>query len=85
MNSDFKLLKVFASLFRIAAWVLLLVIGGVGSVAVFMGTGVGQPVPKWYCVQNLLVGAFWFLIFYTISEVIKILLAIEARSRKTQS
>lgn len=83
MNSEFKVIRMLASFFKIAAWVLLLVIGGVGSVAVLMGTEGTQAVPKWSFVFNLLTGAFWFLIFYTVSEVIKLLLAIEANSRKS--
>ena len=82
MNAEFKVLKVFVSFFKVVAWTLFLVIGGVGSVAVLMGTDGVQPVPKWSFVFNLLTGAFWFLIFYTVSEVIKLLLAIEAQSRK---
>ena len=83
MNSNFKLLRTFATVFQVGAWILLMVIGGIGSVAVFTNGGAGQTaVPKWSFVFQLLTGAFWFLVFYTISEVIKLLLAIEAQSRK---
>ncbi|MCM8794943.1 MAG: hypothetical protein NC819_03985 [Candidatus Omnitrophica bacterium] len=83
MSETFKLLKIFSSFFKMAAWTLLLVVGGVGTVATLMGTDGSFPTPKWGAILALLTGIFWFVIFYTISEVIRILLAIEANSRKT--
>ena len=82
MASEFKLLKLFSGLFKVTAWTLLLVIAGVGSVAIFMGSDAAQPMPKWSFLMNVLTGLFWFVIFYTISEIIKLLLAIEAQSRR---
>ena len=84
MEKRFKLLKLFGLLFKVIAWVCLL-LGIVGAVGVFVaGNSQAQGVPP-RAVGIAVVLAAWslfFLIFYTVSEVIGILLTIEENSRK---
>ena len=86
MENRFKLLRIFGLIFKVIAWVCLL-LGIVGAVGVFVATA-GSPPPQGVpprLVSMTVVVAVWtlfFLIFYTVSELIKLLLAIEENSRK---
>ena len=86
MENRFKLLGIFSLIFKVVAWGCLL-LGIVGAVGVFVATAGSAPAqgapPR--LVSMGVVVAVWtlfFLIFYTVSESIKLLLAIEENSRK---
>ena len=83
MDKKFKLLRTFSVVFKILAWATL-VIGLVGTVGVLVAGGTPET-PKAMSVVILIVGALYFVIFYTVGEVIKVLLAIEEQTRKTPS
>ena len=84
MGNRFKLLRVFGLIFKVIAWVSLF-LGIVGAVGIFVATapqGQGIP-PKAVGIAVVLVAwTLFFLIFYTVSELIKLLLTIEENSRK---
>ncbi len=86
MERRFKLLRVFGIIFKILAWGALF-LGLVGAVGVVVAGSNGQPqgVPPSPLAGVVVVLSAWsliFIIFYTVSEMIKLLLAIEENSRK---
>ncbi len=83
MENRFRLLNLLGLFFKVAGWVLFIVIGLIGTVAILTGSEMAQSTPKWGVVFTLLTGAFWLVVFYTIGEVIKLLLAIEERTRRS--
>ncbi|MBI3616032.1 MAG: hypothetical protein HY211_05915 [Candidatus Omnitrophica bacterium] len=87
MEKRFKLLRIFGLIFKVIAWACLL-LGIVGAVGVFVaGTapqapGAKVPPPAIAIAVVLAAWTLFFLIFYTVSELIKLLLTIEENSRK---
>jgi hypothetical protein len=81
MEKKFKLLRTFGVVFKVLAWAAL-VIGAIGTVGVLV-TGGTPETPRAMSIVILIVGALYFVIFYTIGEVVKLLLAIEEQTRKT--
>ncbi len=83
MDNRFKLLKIFGVLFKILAG-LSIAIGLVGAVGVLINGGTPE-VPRGISVAILLQAGILFVIFYAVSEIIKILLVIEENTRKPAS
>ncbi len=81
MDSSFKLLRNLGVIFKLVAWAAL-VFGLIGMVGVLMGGG-APGTPRGVSFIILLVSVLYFVIFYTVAEVIKLLLVLEERSRKT--
>ncbi len=85
MAPPFRLLRIFSVLFKILAWVLLvlMLIGFVGLVVASKGAGGperGQAIQA--MMQMAVSGVIFFLIFFALGEIIRILLAIESQTRK---
>lgn len=81
MEKKFKLLHLFGTVFKVLAWAAL-VIGVIGTVGVLV-TGGTPETPRAMSAVILIVGALYFVIFYTVGEVIKVLLAIEEQTKKS--
>ncbi len=80
---NFKLLKVFGVVFKVFAWIIL-IIGLVGTVGLFI-KGASPEVPKTQMIISILTQSLvLFLVFYALGEVIKLLLVLEERSRKPE-
>lgn len=80
MEKRFGLLRTFGLVFKILAWASL-VIGAIGAVGILV-TGGTPETPRAVSLVILLVSAIYFVIFYTVGEVIKLLLTIEENTRK---
>ena len=80
MEDRFKLLKIFGLLFKVMGWAAL-VVGIVGAVGVLVGGGAPQT-PRAVSLAVFLSSALYFILFYTLGEIIRLLLAIEAQTRK---
>ena len=80
MEKKFKLLRTFGVVFKVLAWAAL-VIGAIGTVGVLV-TGGTPEAPRAMSIVILIVGALYFVIFWTVGEVVKLLLAIEEQTRK---
>ena len=80
---NFKLLKIFSVIFKILAWVIVLV-GLVGTVGLFMKGGTPE-VPKTMSISILTQSLVLFLVFYTFGEIIRLLLVLEERSKKPEN
>lgn len=81
---EYKFLKVTRNIFKVLAWVVLalgiiigivVIITGVSTITPVSPGGI-PPTPKVAGVVFMIMGAFYFLILYTISEIIGILLDI---------
>ena len=81
MNPSFKLLKVAAMLFKVIAWFVLILMA-VGIVALFMGSDAQTPLPVPILLNMAFSGLVGFLLFFALGEIVRILLLIEANTRK---
>ncbi|MBI3318895.1 MAG: hypothetical protein HYZ90_07155 [Candidatus Omnitrophica bacterium] len=81
MENRFRQLKVLGVVFKVVAWGAGIV-GAVGAVGTLMSGG-SPGTPRGVSAMILLVSALYFVIFYTVGEVIRLLLAIEERTRKS--
>lgn len=77
----FKILKIFGLIFKVLAFASV-VIGLITAVGIFVSGGTPEMPPQ---TGLLLVvgGVFQFLVFYTVGDLIRLLLAIEEQTRKT--
>lgn len=80
-NLPHKSLGLLSVLFTITAWGAL-VVGVIGAVGIVMGGGAPQT-PRVAAVAVLAVSVLYYGLFLALSGIIKILLAIEAQTRKT--
>lgn len=80
MSHRFKGLRIFAVAFKVVAWVALL-IGIIATVGVLLAGGT-PGTPRGVSVVILVVSLLYFLIFFTVGEVIQLLLTIEEQTRK---
>lgn len=80
MGSPFKLLRIFGVLFKGVAWAAL-VVGIVGAVGVLVGGGTPQA-PRSISMAIFLSSALYFILFYTLGEIIRLLLVVEQNTRK---
>ena len=83
MEKTYKLLSVSAVIFKILAW-LSLVIGIVSSVIIFIGGGTPDA-PRTTGFIGILLGVVYFFVSFTVSEVITLLLDMSSRINKGQS
>ncbi len=81
MEERFRLLKVFGLVFKVLAWAAL-IFGLVGVVGVLISGGTPET-PRAMALQVFLSTGLSFVIFYTVAEVIKLLLTIEEQTRKS--
>ena len=82
MNNPFKLLKVFSIVFKVIAGVLFVIIGIIGTVGILITKDLPPGMSRWVAVPQFLQGVFVFLLLYTLAEIIRLLLAVEERTRK---
>ena len=76
----YKFLNVGSVIFKVLAWAAVIV-GVISAVVIFIGGGTPQA-PRLTGFIGLLLGAIYFFIFYTASEVIRLLLDIVAKINK---
>ena len=77
----FKILKIFGFIFKVLAFASV-VIGLVAAVGVLVSGGTPE-VPRQTSLLLVVGGVFQFVVFFTVSEVIRLLLAIEEQTRKS--
>ncbi len=80
MENRFKLLKIFGLIFKIVAWGAL-VFGLIGAVGILV-TGGTPATPRASSIIVLLVGVLYFIIFYTVSQIIEVLLVLLENTKK---
>lgn len=81
MENRFRLLKVFSATFKVLA-IVMLVLMVVGIVGIVTGEK-PQGVPIVQVVTNMMVGlVVTSLMFYSLGEIIRVLLKIEEQTRK---
>ena len=80
MGNSFKLLRIFSVVFKILAWLVLVLIGvGVTGVILSKDPNANTPPVLLNMVFSGLVG---FLVMYSMGEIIRVLLLIESNTRK---
>lgn len=80
MGNSFKLLRIFSVVFKVLAWVVLVLIA-VGVTGVIMSKDPAVSTPP--VVLNMAFsGIVGFLVMYSLSEIIRVLLIIEGNTRK---
>lgn len=88
--NDYKFLKTARTIFKVLAWVVLSLGVIVGLIVVITGAGGITPMvpgaatpqtPRAAGVVFMFMGAFYFLILYTLSEVIGVLLDIKSSGK----
>ena len=81
MGNPFKLLRIFSVVFRVLAWLVLVLIAvGVTGVIVSKDPEANTPPVLLNMVFSGLVG---FLVLYSLGEIIRLLLVIESNTRKS--
>lgn len=73
-------LKKITVIFQVFAW-LAVVLGIVFCVIILVGGGTPEA-PRTTSLLAVGLGAFYFVFFYTVSEVLKLMMAIEQNTRK---
>lgn len=79
----YKFLKISALVFKVLAWVSL-VLGIVASIVIFIGGGTAEA-PRVTGFVGIALGIIYLFIFFTAAEVIKILLDIRGKFEKGPS
>ena len=82
MNSSFKILGILSMALKVYAFLTLLLMV-VGLVGIFMaGEAVGSQ--KFQIILNMVLGGtLFFLVLYSLSDLIRLLLHIETQTRKS--
>ena len=78
-GNNYRFLRTSGRIFDILGWVSL-VVGAVVTVVILIGGG-GPDSPRAAGIIGILLGGIYFLIFKTISGVIRLLLDIESRMK----
>lgn len=74
-------LRILSIFFKVIAW-LAVGIGLIGTIGIVLGGGAPQT-PRIAGLAVLAVSALYFCLFWALSGIIQLLLAIEAQTRKT--
>ncbi len=77
MDKSYKFLGISATIFKVLAWVSL-VVGIIAGIVIFIGGGTPEA-PRTTGFIGILLGIVYFFIFFTASEVIKLLLDIRSK------
>lgn len=77
MCRNFKLLSVAPKIFKALAWITV-ILGGISASIIFVGLSMPET-PRWMGLITLIIGAMYFFIFSVISEIINLLLEMNAR------
>ncbi len=83
MNSDFKFLQTAQLIFKVLAWVAVVFFAGI-ALLTFIGRG-GADAPWFAGFVFLLGGALYFLLIYTVSEIIRMLNHLNDKIEKIDS
>lgn len=87
---EYKFLKIARNIFRVLAWVVLVFFVAIGIIQLVVG-GVVAPtipgaeagqMPRLFGLVFMIMGAFYFLILYAISEIIGLLLDLKTSCTK---
>lgn len=83
MEERYRGLQRIVTTFKVVAWLVLVLLGG--GVTVMMLVGGGDPKTGGRLAAFLSFGAglFYFLFFYAIAEVLRLLMDIERNTRKS--
>lgn len=81
MGNSFKLLRIFSVVFKVLAWVVLILIA-IGVVGVVMSKN-PQTLNPPVILNMVFSGLVGFLVMYTLGEIIRLLLVIESNTRKS--
>lgn len=81
MANSFKLLRIFSVMFKVFAWLVLVMIA-VALVGVVMSKDPQANTPPVY-VNMVMTAAVGFLSLYSVGEIIRLLLVIESSTRKS--
>ncbi len=80
MGNSFKLLRIFSVVFKVLAWLVLVLIA-VGVVGVVLSKDPDANTPP-VLLNMLFSGLVGFLVMYTLGEIIRLLLVVESNTRK---
>ena len=80
MEKTYKFLGISATIFKVLAWVSL-VLGFVAAIVIFIGGGTPEA-PRLTGLVGILLGIVYFFIFLTAAEVITLLLDIGTKCGK---
>jgi hypothetical protein len=83
MEEKYKFLKIGTVIFKVLAW-LSVTIGVISAVIIFIGGGTPEA-PRSAGFIGLLLGVVYYFIFFTVSEVIMLLLDIRNKLDKGAS
>ena len=81
MENSFKLLKIFSKMFKVFAWLVLVMIS-VAIVGVVMSKDPDANTAPVY-INMAMTAAVGFLVLYSVGEIIRVLLVIESNTRKS--
>ena len=81
MANSFKLLRIFSVVFKIFAWLVLVMIS-VAIVGVVMSKDTKANIPPVYINMGMS-AEVGFLVMYSAGEIIRLLLVIEGNTRKS--
>lgn len=77
MYGDYKVLPIAPKVFKVLAWVGL-TLGVISALMILAGMAMPET-PRWMGLVTLIVGAVYFFIFTVASEVVGLLLDMNAR------
>lgn len=83
MDKDYKFLKIGSVIFKVMAWVSV-VVGVISAIVIFIGGGTPEA-PRITGFVGLLLGLVYFFIFFIASEVIALLLDVRNKLEKGPS
>ena len=68
-------------IFKIIAWIAL-ALGVLYAISILVSGGGGGP--RWISAVGLIAGLFYFFLFYSVGEIINLLLEINSNTKKTE-
>ncbi len=80
MEEKLKFLAVSITIFKVIAWISVAFFL-IAATMVLFGAG-GPDTPKFISILFIIGGAFYFLILYSISEALKVMVALNAKVSK---
>ena len=81
MGDSFKLLRIFSVVFKVLAWLVVVLIS-IGLVGVILSRDPQASSPP-VLLNMVFSGVVAFLVMYTLGEIIRVLLVIEGNTRKS--
>lgn len=85
MSERFRVLRILSVVFKVIAWLFLILIL-VGAVGISVAAKEAPAPQRIQAVVQIVIEGFWrFLVLYGLGEICRILIAIEAQTRKDQA